>query len=462
MSQQMTAKKEKEQLQPGINDLLGASLETDLSFNDQDTGWAWVVLFASFMTYCLMGAALYAVGIIHSTLLERYEASVSQTAWAGALHTALISVAGPISSYISDKYSCRVAIVSSGLMYTVGYGLTAFAPNIFVAIVTCGIISGTAGGLAFTANMVVVGYYFKKRRNLALGLANSGSGLGLFCLAPLMQWLKENYGSFGFFILLSGIYFHLTAFGMLCFPSKLELHSKVRRKTDVRTSSKKNKCSTLLRQIKIIRHKGIFCYCLAMFNNCLGIYLLYLYFPVFIVIKGYSAIQAAFFVSLSGIFSVAGRVLSGVIASFPFVSDILLYSGSIFTVAAVSFVYPLVTPYYAGQISYFVTLGLFMGVCFVLTPSVSLKFVPVEDMATAVGLQFAFGGTGALLGPVLAGLLVDMGGTYEQVIFVAATCILLAAISGGITFWFKQRSAPKLDIILEDEPKYHAATTLES
>lgn len=63
-------------------------------FSDLDTGWAWVVLFSSFGSYFLMGSALYAVGIIHATLLDRYEESISLTSWAGALHTALISLAG--------------------------------------------------------------------------------------------------------------------------------------------------------------------------------------------------------------------------------------------------------------------------------------------------------------------------------------------------------------------------------
>ena len=37
---------------------------------------------------------MYAVGIIHLALLERYQEEVSKTAWTGALQSALISVGG--------------------------------------------------------------------------------------------------------------------------------------------------------------------------------------------------------------------------------------------------------------------------------------------------------------------------------------------------------------------------------
>ena len=63
-------------------------------FSDLDTGWAWVVLAASFGTSCLMGATQFASGIIHIILLEKYHASVSMTTIVGALHTAMIAIGG--------------------------------------------------------------------------------------------------------------------------------------------------------------------------------------------------------------------------------------------------------------------------------------------------------------------------------------------------------------------------------
>ena len=69
-------------------------LEWNSQFPDLDKGWAWVVLVASFVSFMLHGGTMYAVGIIHLALLERYREDVSKTAWTGALQSALISVGG--------------------------------------------------------------------------------------------------------------------------------------------------------------------------------------------------------------------------------------------------------------------------------------------------------------------------------------------------------------------------------
>ncbi|KAL4231111.1 hypothetical protein ACF0H5_008694 [Mactra antiquata] len=422
------------------------SRDYDEDYSDMDTGWAWIILLSSFGTFCFLGCALYAVGIIHSTLIDRYQQSLSLTSWAGALHTALISLAGPLSSTISDRYSCRVAIVLAGVLYVLGYLGTALAPNIEVAIFTCGIVSGLAGGIAFTANTIVVGLNFKRRRNLALGIAMSGNGAGLFIFAPFLQFLREEYGPFGFFIILAGIFANMITLGVLCFPSQLERKIVNQRSLNVSSvSTRKNistscNCVTLKRFWTILSTKPILLLCIASFNYCLATYLLFIHFPNFIVHRGFSPAQAAFFISFAGIFNIVGRIGAGAIANMENVNVLLLYNTCMLVVAIISIVYPFLAQYYYTHVIYYVLLGTFMGPPFSLVTSAVLHFVGVDSMAVAVGLVFGFGGIGAIIGPVSAGVLVDNGGTYEQSIIAAGSCSLLAAILGCTTMCMKQRN----------------------
>ena len=66
----------------------------DPCFSDLDRGWAWVVLVASFGCFFLIGGTMYAVGIIHIALLERYGQELSKTSVVGALHSAVMSIGG--------------------------------------------------------------------------------------------------------------------------------------------------------------------------------------------------------------------------------------------------------------------------------------------------------------------------------------------------------------------------------
>lgn len=70
--------------------------DSDENVDGLDSGWAWVVLFASFGACFLIGSSVYASGIAHSTLLERYKESASVTSWAGALQSSFFSFTGKI------------------------------------------------------------------------------------------------------------------------------------------------------------------------------------------------------------------------------------------------------------------------------------------------------------------------------------------------------------------------------
>lgn len=259
--------------------------------------------------------------------------------------------------------------------------------------------------MGFTANFVVVGLYFRKRRNLAIGLSNSGAGVGICILAPLMQKIYDYYGPVGFSVVLAGIFAQMVIFGTASFPSKLELYAQRERKKEEKISMEKGmtRCNVLRRYIRILKNTSVICLCVGKFCYSVGLFVVYLYLPSYISTKGFSASTAANLVSLSGILTVIGRVITGIIANTNFINDNYMHCMPMFIVAAATFIYPFTAWSFAGNVTYVVFLGLFFGNVFVLTTSVTMKYVGVINISVAIGLQYLFGGTGMLLGPVLAG-----------------------------------------------------------
>ncbi|XP_053406873.1 monocarboxylate transporter 12-like [Mercenaria mercenaria] len=409
-------------------------------FRDLDRGWAWVILFASFGTFCLLGGSVYSVGIIQSVLLQRYKESVSLTSWPGALNTALMSLGGPLSSAVVDRFSCRTAIISSGVFLTTAYLTTAFATNIYVTIFTYGFIGGIGGALGYTAALVVIGLNFRKRRHLAVGIAVSGVGAGLFVLAPVMQLSRDYYGPSGFFIIVAAMMANIIVFGVMCFPSGLEIATQKQRRHEVYKSNRENNLIQALKcYLRALTKVAVILLCLCMFLYCLGILLLYQHLPNFIVVKGFTAVQAAFLVSLSGLLTVFGRVLSGIITNLNRINCIVLYAGSMAVVSIASILYPFISNHFVAHVIYMVVLGLFFGCPYVTLMAVSLKFVGINYISAAIGLQYCAGGVGSFIGPVLAGFLIDSGGSYELSILIAACCIASASIISAATECFKPK-----------------------
>lgn len=224
-----------------------------------------------------------------------------------------------------------------------------------------------------------------------------------------MQYLRDVYGPAGFFIIMAGIFSNIITLGTLCFPNRLEKCAKELRRSEHRKCSegltyKPFKCTLLQRYWTVLTNKGICCLCVANFSYCMALYLMYLHFPNFIVYKGFSSEQAALFISISGIFNVVGRILAGVLANCRRVCEICVYAGTMGVVSVISFMYPFLAQYYFGQVVYFVMLGLFVGPSAVVATCVSLKFVGVNHIATALGLQLSSAGVGAIVGPVLTGM----------------------------------------------------------
>ena len=68
-------------------------------YDGLDTGWSWVVLFATFMSFVVLGGCVYTTGVVHTILLERFRQSNATTAWVASLFSALSSLAGKVSLF---------------------------------------------------------------------------------------------------------------------------------------------------------------------------------------------------------------------------------------------------------------------------------------------------------------------------------------------------------------------------
>ncbi|XP_045189575.2 monocarboxylate transporter 10-like isoform X2 [Mercenaria mercenaria] len=402
-------------------------------------GWSYMILFASFGTCCLIGANNYGTGIIHKILLERYNESVVLTSLSGSLQLALGCMSAPLSSAVIDKYSCRTSVILSGILYICGYWATAFAPNMQVAVLTCGVTAGIAAGLGYTSCIVAVGFNFRRRKNIALGITLSGMGAGIFAFAPLMDLAHAHYGSTGFFIVMAAMSANIITFGTLCFPSKLEIYTHKQREIYSESQTEDNKLTGTVRMYsRSVLKKPIVLLSLATFAFCGGTDLIFLNLPAFVVFKGFTSIEAAMMVSLNGILSVIGRLITGLLVNFKKTNVIWLYSGCLSVVAVTTVIYPFIANFFEGHVIFNLILGLFFGNGYLLVSPLCSYFVDIEFVSAAIGFVLFFGGAGSLFGPMFASILLDNGGTYDQCLYTAACFVLAASVLGLFTSCFQQ------------------------
>ncbi|KAK3096244.1 hypothetical protein FSP39_024903 [Pinctada imbricata] len=110
--------------------------------NDIDRGWAWVVMLASFGAQFIGGILTYGTGVFLVGLLNKYEGAVATTSVVGAIYASLFALMGPLASFLINRYSCRVAVMTGGVLGVIGFTTSFFINKLELLILTYSILAG--------------------------------------------------------------------------------------------------------------------------------------------------------------------------------------------------------------------------------------------------------------------------------------------------------------------------------
>jgi hypothetical protein len=134
-----------------------------------DGGYGWLVVVASFFAHLIADGCGFSFGVFFVELVEVFQETRSTTAWVGSLFVAMPSVCGPLASAITSSYGCRCTMMFGGLIAAIGCMASAFVTSIGLLCFTFGFVAGFGLSLVFVPAIVIVAFYFKKRRALATG-----------------------------------------------------------------------------------------------------------------------------------------------------------------------------------------------------------------------------------------------------------------------------------------------------
>lgn len=180
-----------------------------------DGGWGWVIVLASFVVNLIADGITFSFGVIFVEFLNYFGENRGTTAWVGGLFMAMPLLSGPVASFLTDRYGCRKVTICGAIMASTGFIISSTANSMTVLCITFGILAGFGLSLCYVASVVIVAYYFDKKRSFATGLAVCGSGIGTFIFAPLIQLLLDEYGWRGTTLILAGLFLNMVVCGAL-------------------------------------------------------------------------------------------------------------------------------------------------------------------------------------------------------------------------------------------------------
>ncbi|XP_073981886.1 solute carrier family 16 member hermes isoform X2 [Rhodnius prolixus] len=189
-----------------------------------DGGWGWLVLGGTLLINMLIPGTIKSFGVLFVEFLEVFETTPVAASWIPALCYFLYCSIGPLTTYLSIKFSYRAVTIAGGLSAAFGMILSCFATSIAYLYFSFGVMVGLGAGLSFPPGIYLVTSYFVKYRGLANGLAISGSAIGSIIFPPFLRLLLENFGYRGAVLIMGGFTLNVIVGALLYEP--VEKHMK--------------------------------------------------------------------------------------------------------------------------------------------------------------------------------------------------------------------------------------------
>jgi MFS family permease len=371
-----------------------------------DSRRAWIVVIAAFLGAFVSFGVTYCFGVFLKPMALEFHVSHAAMSVLFSVIAGLSFFLAPCTGDLADHYGPRPVVAVGAVLVGVGLVLTAHVHSFPLVMLTYGGGLGAAVACTYVPSIAAVGEWFKVRRDIALGIAISGIGCGTLVAAPLSAMLIERYGwrtSFEIFGWTSAALLLLCA-ALLARPPVVGEKKKVSVEGKVRTPA-----FALL-------------YLSLLFSGT-AIYVSFVFLPAYAADIGASRVAGATLIGYIGASSVIGRLSLNALA--PWFGLLTMYQAS-FLILPASFALWLTAHSYASLVAFGLVMGVGYGGIAAMAPAVAANIFGIEGLGELLGILFTGFGVACLVGPPLAGVLVDHTHDYKWPVFVAACAAVIA------------------------------------
>ena len=385
-----------------------------------DSPRAWVVSLAAFVASFVAYGFLYAFGVFLKPMGSALGVNhaVMSSLFSGMSLTGYLL--GPLTGDWADHVGPRKVMMAGALVFAAGVIATANTSSFLLALPALGI--GVGAGLAsvYVPSLAAVGEWFKKERAVALGVAVSGIGVGTLVAAPLGAWLVREYG-WRTTLMIEGV-----AGGGLLFLSALFMF-----KPPVKVEGKRGSSAVWAK----VRSRSFLLVFLSRLLTGIPVFVAIVYLPALATKEGVGSVSAAALVGYIGAGSLLSRI--GLNAAAEKIGAIIPFQFSCVLVAVACVIWMFAFSY-SWLIVFVLVMGISYGGVASLTPAVAIQIFGLENIGELLGFLLMSYGVAAVVGPPIAGLIVDHSGDYRDIIWFALTTAILGT---AVAMWLGRSAA---------------------
>ncbi len=389
----------------------------------------WLLVAAGFaMNLCL--GSVYTYSIFKPAVEKLFEASASHGNFPFMTFILCFSVTMFVGGFFIEKFGVRQMALAGSVLVGLGWMLSGFASNVWMLVLTYGVIAGSGVGLVYPCPIAVGARWFPDRQGLATGLMLAGFGgsafltgkIAIILIGDIHELLPEELAiSLPNTFIIFGLAFTgaLVLLSMLfTLPPKNWKPSGWRPKR-VQATEKNFSVPEMLRTRKFW---GLFVCFLA--GSIAGLMAIGISKPVGSEVIKMTGTTAAGLVGIFALFNAVGRPLFGAITdrTSPRTAAAINFAVIFAMSVLMLFAKPeSVTLYVAAFSGFWLCLGGWLAIA----PTSTAVYFGVANHARNYGTLFLAYGIGAIVGGIISGQAKDVFGCYTFAFYPTALLALL-------------------------------------
>ena len=382
---------------------------------------SWIIVAVLFVTLMLVfGSSVLTAGVFVTPLLKHFGWSRARVSGLPAVLAVSAGLSAPLIGWLLDRVETRVVMAAGALLAAASFVIASRAnsyPPIFAAYLALGV--GVSAATMLPAALVIANW-FGARRGVAMGVTMSGTTAGGMLMTLVASHAIARGGwRVGYEVLAAPM--------ALVVAPLIWLLVRTRPAGDVSVSVAA--AAARLPGLNVgeaLRTRSFWAFLLASF--CFGFYGLGLnvHLIAYLIGIGYRPSSAAFAMSLVFGCALMGKILMGLFAD--------RMSGRIalcadLVIGAAGLVLLLGATRIALLASFVIVFGFTFGAPVALLPLVMAESLGLKRFGTLGGLAGLAQATGAALGPVIAGRVFDLTGSYTSAFELFIAIEMLGAMA---------------------------------
>jgi len=387
--------------------------------------YGWFIVLSAFLVLLIIGGTMYSFGVFFQPLLDEFGWTRAMTSGAFALYMVLHGCFYLVTGRLTDKYGPRIIMTVCSIFLGASYLLMSQITSIWQLYLFYGVMMSIGASGGWVPMLSVVARWFVKKRGMVTGIVASGIGLGTLIIPPVARWLISAYDWRFSYIVMGSVALVVTMIAAQFLrrdPGEMGLAPYG---ADETSDDSLNSAGEGVSFQEVLRRRQFWTICLAMFGFGYCLQTVMVHIVLYATEVGVSAVSAATILACIGGASIAGRPIMGA-AGDRIGNKLAIVIG--FTIISAALLWLLI----ARELWMFYLFASFFGFAY---GSIAVLQSPL--VAELFGLRshgIIFGAItfsitiGGAIGPVLAGYIFDVTGSYNLAVIICIVLILVTWI----------------------------------